>query len=228
MDRKNSVVRVAVAAAVWLLWLLAQKPLGIALPLIGTALAFGVIGDRKQKNGQEARQEAEEEPQTGESGAAEPRQREIPRRTEPARERVPEEGPADPELSGIIREGKLALGELSRLYALIPSERVRSLAMQMMELTDGMVEDGKKDSCDYPIIRRYFRLSLPTAIRILQEYDRRGEEQTAALLEQLLAGCRDQYDSLFENDAMDIENEIAAMEAKLGLDGLGPSDFGKD
>ena len=146
-----------------------------------------------------------------------------------AKERLAREADAalSPQQKEVLAEGRMALGELGKLYARIPEEGVRRRIMDLLSLTDRIVEDLRTDPADLPLIRRFLRYYLPTAIRLLHEYDRAQGDRSRleALLDELIASGRAQYDGLFANDATDLDLEIGVLETKLRAEGLSAPDF---
>ena len=215
---KRTLWGLAAAGAVWALWALLGLPMSgalfLALPTAGSILAFRGVwalfrrGEKRKRELEEARRAA-------------------PLGGSPAPQ--PEEKPLTPEQQEVLGEGQLALQELGRLYARIIGDGVRSRIMQLMDLTDRIVQDVRADPSDLPQIRRFLRYYLPTDIRLLHEYDRMCAEgdttRIEAVLDQAVTATRAQYDALFANDATDLELEIDAMESMLRGEGLAGSDF---
>ena len=206
----------AAAGAVWALWALLGLPMSgawlLALPTAGSILAFrGVWSLLSHRDRRKA-----------EAGS-------VPKAPEPEPEAEAEEPPLTPEQQEVLGEGQLALKELGRLYARIRGDGVRSRILQLMDLTDRIVQDVRSDPTDLPMIRRFLRYYLPTDIRLLHEYDRMCAEgdgsRVEAVLDQAVRATRDQYDALFANDATDLELDIQAMESMLRGEGLAGSDF---
>ena len=203
------------AGAVWALWAILglpfNNPLLLSLPTAGSILALRGTWFAVKKN--------QEKP------TAAP----APARTASAA-RAAAEG-ADANLSEdqrqVLAEGKLALNELGKLYARIPEEGIRGRIMSLLGLTDRIVEDIRQDPADLPLIRRFLRFYLPTAIRVLHEYDRaRGDRsRLESMLDEVIASGELQYDGLFANDATDLDLEIGVLETKLKAEGLSAPDF---
>ncbi len=207
------------AGLVWALWAILGLPFSnawlLALPTAGSILAFrGTWFLQKRR---EDRRTAEL--QAADAAAAAHREE----------ERLAREADAslNPQQKEVLAEGRLALGELGKLYARIPEESVRSRIMELLSLTDRIVEDIRTDPADLPLIRRFLRYYLPTAIRVLHEYDRAQGDRSRLekLLDELIASGRAQYDGLFANDATDLDLEIGVLETKLRAEGLSAPDF---
>ena len=213
------IVSLVTAGLVWALWAILGLPFSnawlLALPTAGSILAFrGMWFLQKRRADRKAAELAE-----ADAAAAALQEK----------ERLAREADAalSPDQKEVLEEGRLALGELGKLYARIREESVQSRLMDLLSLTDRIVEDVRTDPADLPLIRRFLRYYLPTAIRVLHEYDRAQGDRSRLenLLDELIASGRSQYDGLFANDATDLDLEIGVLETKLRAEGLSAPDF---
>ena len=209
----------AAAGLVWALWAILGLPFSnawlLALPTAGSILAFrGTWFLQKRK---------------ADRKAAELHAADVAAAARQEKERLAREADAalTPQQKEVLEEGRLALGELGKLYARLPEESIRGRIMELLSLTDRIVEDVRTDPADLPLIRRFLRYYLPTAIRVLHEYDRAQGDRSRleTLLDELIASGRSQYDGLFANDATDLDLEIGVLETKLRAEGLSAPDF---
>lgn len=141
------------------------------------------------------------------------------------------------EIDEIIAEGKVAQKEMGRLYNSIAEPSIRAKISELMRISDKIVEDAIHDPSDVPQIKRFLSYYLPTTIKLLNAYDRmstqgiEGENITGTMtrIEDMLGTAVDAYkkqlDSLFANQALDIETDIEVMNAMLAREGLGEKDF---
>ena len=205
------------AGAVWALWAILGLPFGpawvLAFPTAGSILALRGLWFAVQKN----QRKQEEEKQAAEAAA----RREREKRAEPPEENL------TPDQREVLEEGRVALNELGKLYARIQEEGIRSRILSILGLTDRIVEDIRTDPSDLPLIRRFLRFYLPTAIRVLHEYDRAQGDRSRleTMLDELIASGQTLYDGLFANDATDLDLEIGVLETKLRAEGLSAPDF---
>ena len=137
-----------------------------------------------------------------------------------------------PKVREIVKEGRMAQTELGRLYASIPNPDVKKKIRDIMEITDKIVMDAKADPGDVRQISKFFDYYLPTTIKLLNSYDRMGAQGiegetisgTMKSIEEMLDTALDSYkkllDSLFENQALDIETDIDVMNQMLAREGL--------
>ena len=143
-----------------------------------------------------------------------------------------------PEIDPIIEEGNRALSEMGRLYLSIKDTDVRMKINEIMRITDKITQDAIEDPADIPQIKKFMNYYLPTTIKLLNAYDRmsaqgiEGEnlDKSMKSINEMLDAAIDAYkkrlDSLFENQALDIETDIKVLNTMLAREGLsGTKDF---
>ena len=143
-----------------------------------------------------------------------------------------------PEIDPIIQEGNRALSEMGRLYMSIKDPEVRQKINEIMRITDKITQDAISDPSDIPQIRKFMNYYLPTTIKLLNAYDRmsaagvEGENIDKSMknindmLDAAIEAYKKRLDSLFENQALDIETDIEVMNTMLAREGLsGTRDF---
>ncbi len=175
-----------------------------------------------------------------ESRKARKRERERRRQEKqnPAVKSEPEKKSYGPEIDPIIQEGNRALSEMGRLYLSIKDTEVRQKINEIMRITDKIMQDAIADPSDIPQIKKFMNYYLPTTIKLLNAYDRmsalgiEGENLDKSMnsinemLDAAITAYRKQLDTLFENQALDIETEIEVMNTMLAREGLsGSKDF---
>jgi len=158
--------------------------------------------------------------------------------TEP--EEKPKAKPAEekkysPEVQSIIDEGKRAQGELGRLYASIPDLEVKRKIRDIMEVSDKIIEDAIDDPSDVPQIKKFLDYYLPTTLKLLNAYDRMGAQgiegehitgtmkSISEMLDTAIEAYHKLLDSLFANQALDVETDIEVMNTLLKREGLSGS-----
>lgn len=166
-------------------------------------------------------------------------QEDSPRRQEPEAVSVPPlEKSYGPEIDPILQEGRRALGEMARIYSSVQEAQVRSKINELMRITDKITQDAIADPQDIPQIKKFMNYYLPTTIKLLNAYDRmssqgiEGENLDKSMssindmLDQAIVAYKKRLDSLFENQALDIETDIEVMNRMLAREGLsGDKDF---
>ena len=143
-----------------------------------------------------------------------------------------------PEIDPIIAEGNRALSEMGRLYMSIKDTEVRQKINEIMRITDKIMQDAIQDPSDIPQIKKFMNYYLPTTIKLLNAYDRmsaqgiEGENLGKSMksindmLDAAIVAYKKRLDSLFENQALDIETDIEVMNQMLAREGLtGAKDF---
>ena len=159
----------------------------------------------------------------------------TPEPEKPAAQEDPAEDPShySPEVQAIIKEGRVALKEMGRLYASIPNPEIRSRINELMSVSDKIVRDAIDDPADVPQIRKFLDYYLPTTIRLLNAYDRMNAQEYAGenitgsmerieeMLDTTIVAYKKQLDALFANQAADIQMDIDTMNTMLAREGLG-------
>ena len=143
-----------------------------------------------------------------------------------------------PDIDPIIEEGNRALSEMGRLYLSIKDPDVRIKINELMRITDKITQDAIEDPSDIPQIKKFMNYYLPTTIKLLNAYDRmsaqgiKGENLDKSMnsinemLDAAIEAYKKRLDSLFENQALDIETDIKVMNTMLAREGLsGAKDF---
>lgn len=148
-----------------------------------------------------------------------------------------EPSPYSPEVQAIIKEGRVALKEMGRLYASIPNPEIRSRINELMGVSDKIIRDAIDDPADVPQIRKFLDFYLPTTIRLLNAYDRMNAQECAGenitgsmerieeMLDTTIVAYKKQLDALFANQAADIQMDIDTMNAMLAREGLGGKSY---
>ena len=143
-----------------------------------------------------------------------------------------------PEIDPIIEEGNRALSEMGRLYLSIKDTDVRMKINEIMRITDKICQDAIEDPSDIPQIKKFMNYYLPTTIKLLNSYDRmsaqgiegdnldKSMKSINEMLDAAIEAYKKRLDSLFENQALDIETDIKVMNIMLAREGLaGNKDF---
>ena len=137
-----------------------------------------------------------------------------------------------PEVQAVVDEGIRAHTELEHLYATIPNLSVKAKIRELINVSDKIIEDAVNDPNDVPQIKKFLDYYLPTTIKLLNAYDRMGAQGiegenisgTMSSIEEMLDTAVDAYkkllDSLFANQALDVETDIEVMNTLLKREGL--------
>ncbi|MBR4548973.1 MAG: 5-bromo-4-chloroindolyl phosphate hydrolysis family protein [Oscillospiraceae bacterium] len=207
----------------------------------GVAYAIGKLVGRNETAGTDkAAREKTAKKTTGsrEKAPAAAAAAEPPRTTSQRVGKSTEKKSYGPEIDPIVEEGNKALSEMGRLYMSIQDPEVRAKINEIMRITDKIVQDAIQDPSDIPQIRKFMNYYLPTTIKLLHSYDRmssvgvEGENLDKSMkninemLDAAIAAFKKRLDSLFANQALDIETDIEVMNTLLAREGLtGKADF---
>ena len=166
------------------------------------------------------------------------REKRMQEKLNPTAKAAPQRKSYGPEIDPIIEEGNRALSEMGRLYMSIKDPDVRRKINEIMRITDKITQDAISDPSDIPQIKKFMNYYLPTTIKLLNAYDRmssqgvRGENLDKSMnsinemLDAAIVAYQKRLDSLFENQALDIETDIEVMNTMLAREGLsGTRDF---
>lgn len=146
-----------------------------------------------------------------------------------------ETGNAD--IDSLLREGETAVREMARIRDAISERDIKQKIDSLIDITDKIFKDVLEDPSDYRQIRRFADFYLPTTMKLLHAYERFGRTGAGGeniegtlrridlALDQILESYNRQYDALFQNQALDIETDIAVLEQMLKKEGLTGSDF---
>lgn len=188
-------------------------------------LTLGLAGFSAYLVGKHAAKKAQEDAQAQE------------KQPEPPRTAAPQKS-YGPEIDPILQEGNRALSEMGRIYMSVQDVEVRKKINELMRITDKITQDAIHDPDDIPQIKKFMNYYLPTTIKLLNAYDRmsaqgiEGENLDKSMkninemLDQAIVAYKKRLDSLFENQALDIETDIEVMNQMLAREGLsGGKDF---
>ena len=214
-------------AITWMMLALCLPMYRGILPLLITAAISGLVAyfvgsssarRAMKKQQEELKKQAEEQKKAAEKAKAAPVKKSY-----------------GPEIDPIIAEGNRALSEMGRLYMSIKDPEVRQKINELMRITDKITQDAIADPSDIPQIKKFMNYYLPTTIKLLNAYDRmsaQGENLDKSMksinemLDQAIVAYKKRLDSLFENQALDIETDIEVMNTMLAREGLsGTKDF---
>jgi len=151
--------------------------------------------------------------------------------------------PKEPERTGderidaLLAEGEKAVLEMRSLCDSIPDEELKKTIRDIITVTEKIFLNLHDDPDDYRQVKRFADFFLPTTIKLLHTYDRVGRSGTQGenvmsmldridtALETILTSYEKFFDSLFENQALDIETDIVVLENMMRREGLLESEF---
>ena len=136
------------------------------------------------------------------------------------------------EIDALLAEGEVAVAEMRRLHDSIPGDHLKKKIEGIITVADKIFKDLLDDPDDYKLVKRFADFYLPTTIKLLHAYDRfdrsgvEGDNITGTLerietaLDRISSSYEQFFDSLFENQALDIETDIIVLENILKQEGL--------
>jgi len=143
----------------------------------------------------------------------------------------------DEKVDTMLAEGEKSVTEMRGMSASITDEAIKQKANELISVTDSIFKKLLIEPAVYTQVKRFADFFLPTTVKLLNSYVRfsqsgaRGENITSTLeristaLDTTLISYRKFYDSLFENQALDIETDIYVLDTMLKKEGLLESDF---
>lgn len=144
----------------------------------------------------------------------------------------PEPEPADPETAELRKERERAVSELHRLDENIEDEEISAQLFHIESVTGKIFDHVLSHPEKRSQVRRFMDYYLPTTIQLLDRYDRMdqlgmgGENITAAkeriraMLGTVSTAFDKQFDSLYQDEFMDISAEITVLEQMMRQEGL--------
>ena len=228
-------VAFAVSAAIMALFF-ARSGLAGYIAIVAVSVLAGIIA--WASGGDSGQKAAEEEKKTSSNVAGTKRASERVREKKDAVTTSKERKSYGEKIDPILKESDTALKEMGRLYSSIKDPEIRSKINEIMLITDKIAQDAMEDPSDIPQIKKFFRYYLPTTIKLLHAYDRMSSQgiegenidksisNIKEMLDVAIAAYKKRLDSLFENQALDIETDIDVMNQMLEREGLsGTDDF---
>jgi len=143
----------------------------------------------------------------------------------------------DEKVDVLLTDGGNSLDEMKKLRDAIPNEEIQTKADQLINITDQIFKKLQAEPSVYTQVKRFADFFLPTSVKLLRTYsqfDQSGvegenikstKERIDSALDMTLNSYKKFYDSLFENQALDIETDISVMETMFKKDGILENDF---
>jgi len=144
----------------------------------------------------------------------------------------------DEKIDTLLAVGGKSIAEMQGFSNAITNESVRNKANELISITDKIFKKQLVEPGVYPQVKRFADFFLPTTVKLLGSYVKfsqsgiEGDNITSTMerintaLDTTLVSYRKFFDSLFENQALDIETDISVLDTMLKKEGLLDSDFG--
>ena len=149
-----------------------------------------------------------------------------------------EEVPEEPETTGneeldkMIADGKKAITEMKRLDDNIADPAISAQIVRLQQLAGKIFAQVEQNPEKLPQIRKFMNYYLPTTLKILDAYDRMGEQgvsgenitstmqKVEGMMSTIITAFEKQLDSLFGSEAMDISTDMVVLENMMAREGL--------
>ena len=151
----------------------------------------------------------------------------------PAPQPQPAPSPAaDPEVSRIIEHSRNYITKIKIANDRIPDEDMSDLISRIERVTKDIFDAVVDKPENIPSLRRFLSYYLPTTLKLMETYAHLDKRMTQtsnitatkleikSMLEKLLEAYHKLLDSIYDSTAMDVMNEISAMESILSSEGL--------
>ena len=149
-----------------------------------------------------------------------------------------EEVPEEPETTGneeldkMIADSKKAIAEMKRLDDNIADPTITAQIVRLQQLAGKIFAQVEQNPEKLPQIRKFMNYYLPTTLKILNAYDRMGEQgvsgenitstmqKVEGMMSTIITAFEKQLDSLFGSEAMDISTDMVVLENMMAREGL--------
>ena len=149
-------------------------------------------------------------------------------------EEVPEEpkSTGNAELDKMIDDGRKAIAEMKRLDDNIADPTISAQIVRLQQLAGKIFAQVEQNPEKLPQIRKFMNYYLPTTLKILNAYDRMGEqgvagenitstmEKVEGMMDTIIKAFEKQLDNLFGAEAMDISTDMVVLENMMAREGL--------
>ena len=138
----------------------------------------------------------------------------------------------NPELDKLILDRDRAVSEMRRLNDNIPDEALSAQIDDLEATTTRIIDHVLEHPEKLPQIRKFMNYYLPTTLKLLNVYDRMGEqgvreENISSTMERvedtfgrIVQAYHKQLDALFADEALDVSTDITVMENLLRQEGF--------
>ena len=136
------------------------------------------------------------------------------------------------ELDKMIAEGKMAISEMKRLNDSIQDETISRQIDRLETISSKIFAQVQAEPKKLPQIRKFMSYYLPTTLKLLNAYDRMGEQGVAGenisgtmkrvenMMDTIVQAFEKQLDGLFGAEALDISTDITVLENMMAREGL--------
>ncbi len=135
-------------------------------------------------------------------------------------------------LDKMIVDGKLAISEMKRLNENIQDETISRQIDRLEEISSKIFAQVQSEPKKLPQIRKFMNYYLPTTLKLLNAYDRMGDQGVSGenisgtmkrvedMMDTIVQAFEKQLDSLFGAEALDISTDITVLDNMMVREGL--------
>ncbi len=136
------------------------------------------------------------------------------------------------EVQEIVNEGKSYLAQLEQANQQINDPEVSKSITEIVSLANNILKKVEEDPTQRGKIRKFISYYLPTLKKLLAYYAsleqqplstpnvEESKNKIAAMLKTVIQGFKQQLDSLYDKDALDISSDIKVMESLMQKEGF--------
>lgn len=131
-----------------------------------------------------------------------------------------------------MADGEKAISEMKRLDLAIEDAGISADIVRMEQISEKIFREVKEDPKKLPQIRKFMDYYLPTALKLLNAYDRAsgagisGENvdstitKVEGMMKTIVTAFEKQLDALYGSEALDISTDITVLETMMAREGL--------
>ena len=135
-------------------------------------------------------------------------------------------------LDKMIDDGKKAIAEMKRLDDSIADPTISAQIVRLQELSGKIFAQVEQHPEKLPQIRKFMSYYLPTTLKLLNAYDRMGQQGVAGenitstmhkvegIMAAIITAFEKQLDNLFSAEALDLSTDMVVLENMMAREGL--------
>lgn len=139
----------------------------------------------------------------------------------------------DAKINTLQNQGRTAIQKMRAINAAIPDKKITEQINDIEQSTDGILNHLKETPERMSQASKFFSYYLPTAVQLLETYHRlysiqnpgpnvrQAKEKIQGMLDDIVKTFRSQLDTLFAEDIMDVDTDIAVFRQMMAQDGMG-------
>ncbi|MCI8442368.1 MAG: hypothetical protein HFG27_07545 [Provencibacterium sp.] len=137
----------------------------------------------------------------------------------------------------VIAEGRSRIRQIREANIALPGEEISAKLDRLEEITTRIFAYVEQHRNKLPDIRRFMDYYLPTTVKLVNSYRefesqpvqgknlQNAKKEILEILDTINTAFERLFDTLYQEDAMDISTDISALKAVLAQEGLAQKDF---